>query len=310
MPTARKYQVDLATTPYYHCYNRCVRRAKLFWKNESGETCYQRRDILVARLKKLSLAFSIQLPTYSIMENHYHLVLHVDTETPKDWDNNEVRRRLKILYPTTAETATPKKLTEWKKRFVDISWYMRLLNEYMARVANKEDDVTGRFWEGRFKSQALVDKGALLACMAYVDLNPIRAGLAKTLPESLYTGIKERLDASEAPSHLMPMATSPASEDNSPPVLPFSLTEYHQLVEWTGKNIQLPNKAMLSNHIPSPLVEQTGLNPDEWLNTVQSFQSPYQSVIAHLTHMKTWAKKIKQHWLKGNNASRRRYRPT
>jgi len=73
------------------------------------------------------------------------------------------------------------------------SWFIRTLNEHIARRPNAEDGVKGRFWEGRFKNQALLDGQALLAAMAYADLNPVRAGLAET-PETLdYTSIQERV---------------------------------------------------------------------------------------------------------------------
>ncbi|WP_371194352.1 hypothetical protein [Glaciecola sp. SC05] len=74
---------------------------------------------------------------------------------------------------------------------------MSLLNQYIARKANKEDDCTGRFWEGRFKSQALLTEKAVLACMSYVDLNPIRAGIARDLQGSKYTSIRRRLKSAD-----------------------------------------------------------------------------------------------------------------
>ena len=55
---------------------------------------------------------------------------------------------------------------------------MRCLAEPIARRGNKGDEVTGHFRAGRFKAPLLHDEAALVTCMAYVDLNPVRARIA------------------------------------------------------------------------------------------------------------------------------------
>lgn len=70
---------------------------------------------------------------------------------------------------------------------------MRTLNEPIARRANREDACTGRFWERGYKCQALLDEAALLACMSYVDLYPIRASIADDLASSSHTSPAQRV---------------------------------------------------------------------------------------------------------------------
>ena len=129
-------------------------------------------------------------------------------------------------------------IEEWRSRLCDISWFMRILNEHIAREANKEDNVTGRFWEGRFKSQALLDEQALVTCMAYVDLNPVRAGIVDTPESSDFTSIQERIQTScrKSSCDLLPFANK-AKDCEQYKAIPFELNEYIALVDWSGRAI-------------------------------------------------------------------------
>ena len=154
------------------------------------------------------------------MSKHYHVVLYVDTAEAENWSREEVINHWHQLFNGTLFsqrhargetlsrvelTVLNKDVTIWRQRLMDISWFMRVLNEAIARQANAEDNCTGRFWEGRFKSQALLDEAALAACLAYVDLNPIRAQMAKTPESSDFTSIQQRITTAQAaytPNHL------------------------------------------------------------------------------------------------------------
>jgi REP element-mobilizing transposase RayT len=209
MTRARNQQVSLEDTPYYHCIARCVRRAYLCGDDPvSGENFDHRKVWLVERIKQLASVFAIDVCAYAVMSNHYHLVLFVNEQEADSWTQEEVIQRWTRLFSrngaaleTVARNRSSKaardyrrKLIEqWRGRLKDISWFMRCINENVARRANREDDCTGRFWEGRFKSQALLDEKALVTCMAYVDLNPIRAGLNSLPDDSDFTSIQERL---------------------------------------------------------------------------------------------------------------------
>ena len=89
--------------------------------------------------------------------------------------------------------ADKKQVQEYRSRLSDISWFMRQLCQPIARRANKESNVTGRFFAHRFGSERILDMAGLLACSMYVDLNLVRAGMASTPEESEYTSAFDRI---------------------------------------------------------------------------------------------------------------------
>ncbi len=223
MPKPRSQQISLLDTPFYHICSRTVRKAFLCGVDqETGVSYEHRRAWIEQRLFKLAQVFAIDICAHAVMHNHLHIVLHVDSEQAKTWSTAEVLKRWHQLFKGTLLTQryqnkqpldkfqlamVESTAAIYKQRLIDISWFMRSLNEPIARQANREDNCTGHFWEGRFKSQALLDEGALLSCMAYVDLNPVRAAIAPTPEKSDFTSIQLRIKAAikgKQPKALLP----------------------------------------------------------------------------------------------------------
>ena len=88
MTLARKHQIDPASTPYYHCVARCVRRAFLCGKDAfSGKNYEHRRQWVVDRLKQLSEVFALEICAYAVMSNHYHVILHIHRSQAVFWSS-------------------------------------------------------------------------------------------------------------------------------------------------------------------------------------------------------------------------------
>ena len=291
MPQPRSSQISLLDTPYYHCVSRCVRRSFLCGiDNYSGQSYEHRRGLVEKRLLFLSSVFAIDLCAYAVMSNHVHVVLHVDVKQTQVWSDYDVVQRWHRLHKGTLLTqmfargdtigkgqrlTLDNTITEYRRRLHDISWLMRNLNEYIARRANKEDECTGRFWEGRFKSQALLDEAALLSCMAYVDLNPIRTKIAKTPETSKHTSIKKRLESikQNTPTHsLMPFVGN--ERQNMPKGIAFSLKDYCELVDITGKIIR-NDKAGHIDQQQQPILKRLGVSDEQWLILTSEFEKHF-----------------------------------
>src|SRR5690554_4245240 len=201
---------------------------------------------------------------------------------------------------------------------------MRCLNEPIARWANREDNCTGRFWEGRFKSQALLDERALVSCMAYVDLNPIRACMADRPEISDYTSIQERLGIEPAistdaqlPHHdddkreplklaeLLPFAGN-EHITNKPEQIPFDLMEYIQLVDWTGRAVREGKRGAISENLPS-ILDRLGIAPDEWIKTCCHIERNFGRAIGPVAKITELCDKLGQRWIHGLKNCRRFY---
>jgi len=313
----RAQQVSLEDTPYYHCIARCVRRAYLCGEDSvTGRNFDHRKKWLVLRIKQLASIFAIDVCAYAVMSNHYHLVLHVDQEKAKQWSDEDVIKNWTSLFPANgklietiylnrhskaAQKQLDRKLAEWRERLTDLSWFMRCLNESIARQANREDECTGRFWEGRFKSQALLDEKALVTCMAYVDLNPVRAGISETLENSDFTSIQERLiqhakrvknrnyrqhrlltrrsakhligrQSAGKRAELQPLSQMGGLAENP---LPIDYQSYVELLETTCKIIGLEKvehkKALSSIEDKESPLKALGISPQAWIRGATKF---------------------------------------
>ncbi len=190
---------------------------------------------------------------------------------------------------------------------------MRCLNEHIARIANVEDECTGRFWEGRFKSQALLDEQALLTAMAYVDLNPVRAGLAESIETSAYTSGQQRLrditSTTAAPPlnrpSLLPFTQALRAEDDG--ALPFNLQDYLELLDSTGRSVHLGKQGFIPASTPR-LLTTLGLVHDEWLKTVAALHARFRLFIGAPLRLRQLAQARGWRWVCGQSAAQRLYR--
>jgi REP element-mobilizing transposase RayT len=271
-----------------------------------------RRSWIEQRIRLLSSIFAIDICAYAVMSNHLHLVIKLNPEEATQWSANEVLERWCSLFKgapivqrhmageelsKTEREAVSDRIECYQKRLQSLSWFMKCLNEPIARQANKEDNCTGHFWESRFKSQALLTEQAVLSAMAYVDLNPVRACMADTPEASEYTSINERInptfDLAEA---LKQQTTLQSFRQFNLPLKPllnfegglknteqsgiiFGLADYIDLVDWTGRAIRDDKRGAIGEQLP-PILERLNIDIDAWLLQTQHFEREYQALFA------------------------------
>ncbi len=346
MARLARYEVlDPNQVQLLHCVQRCVRRAFLCGEDAfSGQSFEHRREWIRARLEFLASVFGIDCLTYTVLSNHLHVVLRSRPDVVSTWSDEEVARRWLRLFPNKREKdgspAAPSKpeidmivdqpevLAERRKRLSDVSWWMRCTAENVARRANREDQCTGRFWEGRFKAQLLLDEASLLACAAYVDLNPVRAAIAQTPEQSAYTGVKDRIDDLAERNDRIRISThdwersrqrrksgwlSPIEIDEKrDPVGPcveptgrrasqkgflsISMVRYLELLDWTGRQLRNDKVGKIPDHL-APILSRIGLDGHSWCEVVRNFGRVFKRAAGTSESLAGEASRRGQSWL-------------
>ena len=324
MTRARYQQISLGDTPYYHCICRCVRRAFLCGKDHySGQDYEHRRQWVVDRLASLVDIFAIDLCAYAVMSNHYHVVLKVDRVRADNWTQREVAEHWMMLFTgpllvqrwlrdETGDAETLKAMEiveEWRIRLYDLGWFMRCLNEHLARRANEEDDCKGRFWEGRYKSQALLDEKALLSCMAYVDLNPVRANMASTPEDSDCTSVQQRSRVVQKASSetrtptLLPLVDAEHIEsDDEATISRTRLMDYLELVDATGRALRSDKRGAIEGGAAG-ILDRLGVDQATWLKHMRPRKQRAPLAIGPLAKVKAFAEATGRRWIAGQNAA-------
>jgi REP element-mobilizing transposase RayT len=319
----RKNLISLEDTPYYHCTARCVRRAWLCGVDEyAGKDHSHRKEWVTRRIGQLCSMFAIEVCAYAVMSNHYHLVLYVDAARARRWTQREVVGHWTRLFRAphvvrqwlAGETAEEERLRAeeiiecWRRRLHEVSWFMRCLNEHLARLANAEDRCTGRFWEGRFKSHALLDESALLTAMAYVDLNPIRAGIARTPEGSAFTSIYDRIRrfnprerAARSRIKLRPFRDEVEAPRSA---VPYELSDYLSLVDWTGRSIRVGKPGFIKAELP-PILRRLNIECESWQLLMNRRGTLFGRAMGHLDAVRIQAVTLGRSWVRGMRSAER-----
>jgi len=340
MPIARKRVIDPTSSPWVHCTSRCVRRAFL-----CGGQFEHRRAWVEERLELMAKLFAVEVAGYAVMSNHLHVVVRMQRDLPHAWGADDVARRWFAVYPAAYfADGTPKPasdalvqskvadhawIAERRKRLGDLGWFMKALKENIAKRANREDDCTGAFWEGRFHSVPLLDQAALIACMAYIDLNPIRAKVTDRPERSHHTSgfrrirARNRHRAAEKIRTRQPakakallakvgLSTSAAHAEDGLWLTPLArcqvgetlanktitVDEYLTILDATGRLLKAGKRGAIPPEL-APILRRLDLSVDAWLATMLGWRMfAFTRALGHATTRAAEAAKRGLNWIR------------
>lgn len=271
MAKPRNQILDDVNPRTYHCFSCCIQQ-ELLLDDGSG-----RRAWIQDLCATLGRALAVDIHSFTVMHNHFHIILTTRPDLVREWSDEEVARRDLLVCPGTwkrrlkgikdgtppleeeiaAFVADTKRLEIARFRLSNLSWFMSRLKEPIARRANKESGKRGHFWEGRFESISVVDNPGLLLTSIYVDLNQVRAGMVDHPEDAPYTSFAYRLRPfiKHMPVTQARYEISLAEFEN------VTLEMYAGWVDHEARRLKSGKKAMRED--APPIAERLGLTREE-----------------------------------------------
>ena len=311
MATARALIVQPGQLGHFHVVVRCVQQLFLCGRcRVSGNNYDHRRGWIETRFLELGELFAVSVHSYAVMSNHLHLVVTVDPEAIAEWSDWEVAKRGALLQRRAGESEgqrmaralvwrdQPERIEKLRAKLGSLSEYMKALNEFIAKKANRESGRKGNFWDDRFKCQRLEDEGALLSAMVYVDLNPIRAKLAEDLPGSDHTSAQRRLRQMQSDRRQLSAPLVAVAGPAKRRLLDLTQAAYLELVDQTGRQLHPGKRGRISVATP-PVLRTLGLNHRQWLTQVKGIESRYWRAVGSVDSLLRLAEQLGQQWVRG-----------
>ena len=315
---ARAEVFDPKEVAILHICARVVRRCFLFGVDPfTGKNHDHRKVWIEDQLRLLAANFGIDLLAFAILSNHFHLILRSRPDVVDTWDDTEVARRWLMLCPKRKKKDRspeepnefelnsirndPARLATIRTRLSNVSWWLRLLCQNIGTRANQEDKQTGKFFQGRYRAVRILDEESLLACAAYVDLNPIRAAMAETIETSEHTSVQRRIQAlpqfepsEPSPSTGVDSFLSPlAIDERHDPLgacanqtrercsnkgfLSMSVADYLELLDVSGRMIRTDKSGTTPADV-APIFERRKLDREYWLLQIREFGRLFANV--------------------------------
>ena len=134
------------------------------------------KDYLLDTIKRFGKLYFVDILGFALMGNHFHLLVRMHPEFK--YKNEEIQKRINQFY-NNHKTIHQTEVSKYREKLGYLSEFMKDIKQCFTRKYNKENKRRGFFWGQRFKSVIVENGETLINCLAYIDLNPVRANIVE-----------------------------------------------------------------------------------------------------------------------------------